>query len=495
MTATFFSRVFRGYREIGSRAGFLGLLVVLSAALGALIALPLWLFATSAPRVYSLAVLAAAAAAALTAAVRRVLRSGISWPRAAAKALAILLGIAKAALLLAGLYAAAAFAAQRRYAAAAAGIVVFLAAAAWIGWGMHAGTQNRARSASRRAGGNTSQAAWNVPIIRSVKTRIPPVPVAALLLSLACAVPAAADYPELRTLTRDDPLFVQLQAELDAWYRLSQDHYTPVAERPAPPPLAIFSYRRRTSEDLFSLNARLNMPYDSLVTLNAAASRAQFDALDRVLIPTRPGLFVTDPPASALEDMMLASRVARGLTHERIVVQRGGAKAGLWFFPGESFNAVERAYFLQILYDFPIVNRGNITSRYGSRADPFTGDPAFHNGIDIGAAEGTPVHAARDGTASEVGRNDILGNYVIITHPGDWQTVYGHLSSVAVASGAKVARDAVIGTVGSTGQGDGTAPALRGQAQGRRGRPLSAAGHKKGLIFRAPMTTIGVLVL
>jgi hypothetical protein len=143
VTTTFFSRVFRGYREIGSRAGFLGLLVVLSAALGALIALPLWLFATSAPRVYSLAVLAAAAAAALTAAVRRVLRSGISWPRAAEKALAILLGIAKAALLLAGLYAAAAFAAQRRYAPAAAGIIVFLAAAAWIGWGMHAGTPRK----------------------------------------------------------------------------------------------------------------------------------------------------------------------------------------------------------------------------------------------------------------------------------------------------------------------------------------------------------------
>jgi ABC-type transport system involved in cytochrome c biogenesis permease subunit len=153
VNGTFLSRVLHGYREIGSRAGFLGLLVLLSAALGALIALPLWLFATSSPRGYTTAILAAAAAAALTAAVRRVLRSGISWARAAEKALAILLGIAKTALLLAGLYAAAAFAAQRRYAATAAGIVVFLAAAAWIGWGMHSSTQNR-REAPRgvRAG-------------------------------------------------------------------------------------------------------------------------------------------------------------------------------------------------------------------------------------------------------------------------------------------------------------------------------------------------------
>ena len=157
----------------------------------------------------------------------------------------------------------------------------------------------------------------------------------------------------MKTLTRDDPLYVQLQAELDAWYRSRStasplgratappwagDRTAPSAERPIPSPLALFAYRRRNGEDLFSLNARLNLPYDTLVTLNAAASRAEFDSLTHVLVPTRPGLFVSDPPTTALEDMMLSSRVARGLTHERIVVQRGGRKAGLWFFPGELFN-------------------------------------------------------------------------------------------------------------------------------------------------------------
>jgi murein DD-endopeptidase MepM/ murein hydrolase activator NlpD len=311
-----------------------------------------------------------------------------------------------------------------------------------------------------------------------VKHRIPRAPLAALLLSIACASAAAADYPEMKTLTRDDPLYVQLQAELDTWYRLSFDRSSPGAgyrtapragnrtapgagdrtgsstERPVSSPLALFCYRRRSGEDLFSLNARLNLPYDTLVTLNATGSRAEFDAIKDVLIPTRPGLFVSDPPRTALEDMMLSGRVAQGLTHERIVVQRGGRKEGLWFFPGESFNAVERAYFLQILYDFPIV-RGKITSWYGSRADPFTGDASFHNGIDIGAPEGTAVHAARDGSVAEVGTSPILGTYLVITHPGGWQTVYGHLSSVAVSAGAKVALGAMVGAVGSTGKATG----------------------------------------
>jgi murein DD-endopeptidase MepM/ murein hydrolase activator NlpD len=293
-------------------------------------------------------------------------------------------------------------------------------------------------------------------------------PLAALLLGIACASSPAAEYPEMKRLTRDDPLYVQLQAELDTWYRLALDRFTPSAERPVPSPLAFFCYRRRNGEDLFSLNARLNIPYDTLVTLNAAASRAEFDALTSVLVPTQPGLFVSDPPATALEDMMLSIRVAQGLTHERIVVQRGARKAALWFFPGESFNTVERAYFLQILYEFPIV-RGKITSRYGNRMDPFTGHPAFHNGIDIGAPEGTEVHAARDGTVAEVGTNPVLGRYVVITHTAGWQTVYGHLSSVAVASGDKVALGALVGGVGSTGRATG--PHLHFEVR-RKGSPV-----------------------
>lgn len=132
---SFLSRIARGYREIVSRAGFLALLVVLSAALGAAISLPLWLFATARPAVYTAAVLAAAAAGLVAAVVRRVTRSGIGWPRVGASALAAALGILKVAILLAGLYVAAASAARGRLLPAAAGALAFLGAVAWIGWG------------------------------------------------------------------------------------------------------------------------------------------------------------------------------------------------------------------------------------------------------------------------------------------------------------------------------------------------------------------------
>jgi hypothetical protein len=149
VTATFLSRVLRGYRRIGSRVGLLALLVVLCAALGAGIAFPLWLAATTVPRAYSIAVLAAAIAAAAAAAVRRILRTGLSWPRAAATALSVLLGLAKGILLLAGLYAAAAFTARRMFVPAAGGALVFLAAAAWIGWGVSARTARKPPTTDR----------------------------------------------------------------------------------------------------------------------------------------------------------------------------------------------------------------------------------------------------------------------------------------------------------------------------------------------------------
>ena len=137
---SFFLRIARGYREIGSRVGFLALLVALSAALGAAVSLPLWLFATTRPAAYTVAVLAAAAAALAAAVVRRVARSGIGWSRVGTTTLSTALGVVKIAILLAGLYAAAAFAARGRFLPAAGGAAAFLAAAAWIGWGIRAGT-------------------------------------------------------------------------------------------------------------------------------------------------------------------------------------------------------------------------------------------------------------------------------------------------------------------------------------------------------------------
>ncbi len=278
--------------------------------------------------------------------------------------------------------------------------------------------------------------------------------IVAFLLTLPAATVLAGDYPEIRALTRDDLLFVQHQAELEDYYRLSQ-----AVGKPELPMVSLFSYQKRKGEDIFSLNARLGLPYDTLATLNAAADAGSFNGLARILIPTQPGIFVHIPPRTAFEGMLLSSRLAEGRKPRSLLIARAGRKETVSFFPGEMFNSVERAYFLGILFQFPIAftpARGSISSRYGMRADPFSGRPEFHNGLDIGAAEGTAVRAAREGTVSETGSSEILGTYLVLSHPGGWETVYGHLSSIRAIIGREVGAGQEIGSVGRTGRATGS---------------------------------------
>ncbi len=86
----------------------------------------------------------------------------------------------------------------------------------------------------------------------------------------------AADYPQIRVLSSDDPLFVQHQSELEDYYRAAR-----AREPGALPPLSIFEYRTRAGEDLFSVNARLGLPYDTLATLNGVTSKEAFDSPGR----------------------------------------------------------------------------------------------------------------------------------------------------------------------------------------------------------------------
>ena len=82
-----------------------------------------------------------------------------------------------------------------------------------------------------------------------------------------------------------------------------------------------------------------------------------------------------------------------------------------------------------------------------------------HNGVDIGASIGTPVFASAEGeviSAKSSGYNGGYGSMIIISHGGNIQTVYGHLSAVKVSVGQHVSQGQVIGAVGNTGKSTGT---------------------------------------
>ncbi len=99
--------------------------------------------------------------------------------------------------------------------------------------------------------------------------------------------------------------------------------------------------------------------------------------------------------------------------------------------------------------------KGWVTSNYGSRVSPFTGEPQHHTGIDIANRIGTPVAASADGIVVQAGKNSSLGKFVSISHGYGIKTTYGHLSEVMVKPGQKVKRGAQIGQMGNTGRSTG----------------------------------------
>lgn len=96
-----------------------------------------------------------------------------------------------------------------------------------------------------------------------------------------------------------------------------------------------------------------------------------------------------------------------------------------------------------------------IGSPYGLRHHPILGITRLHAGGDIGAAAGTPIHAAADGMVVFAGERGGYGNTVIIDHGHSLGTLYGHQSSIDVETGDLVLRGQVIGYVGSTGLSTG----------------------------------------
>ncbi len=102
---------------------------------------------------------------------------------------------------------------------------------------------------------------------------------------------------------------------------------------------------------------------------------------------------------------------------------------------------------------WPII--GPLRSSFGSRSDPFSGEGAFHTGIDLQAPKGTPVHVTADGVVLRAAWSGLYGKLVVIDHGNGIDTYYAHLSQFMVVPGEEVRRGEVIALSGSTGHATG----------------------------------------
>ncbi|HIV97145.1 MAG TPA: M23 family metallopeptidase [Candidatus Agathobaculum stercoravium] len=105
-------------------------------------------------------------------------------------------------------------------------------------------------------------------------------------------------------------------------------------------------------------------------------------------------------------------------------------------------------------FEHVLPTEGTLTSAFGSRLSPTTGQPGFHYGLDIAADEGVVIGAFADGTVREVGESD-YGNYLIVDHADGFSTLYAHCSSISAAVGDEVKCGEEIARVGQTGNATG----------------------------------------
>lgn len=119
----------------------------------------------------------------------------------------------------------------------------------------------------------------------------------------------------------------------------------------------------------------------------------------------------------------------------------------------KDYLRIQKDIYLATPKGFPV--EGNVSSPFGKRENPFSGDKSFHSGVDLSASPGTPIRATADGIVIHSGRTQFSGYLVVLEHGHGFKTIYAHNKKNLVKMGQTVKRGEVIAYVGSTGKSTG----------------------------------------
>ncbi len=202
---------------------------------------------------------------------------------------------------------------------------------------------------------------------------------------------------------------------------------------------------------------RIHIPHQVLYGVLALALVGLITLLGITASYARMALKVSNYNALRTEVEALRDRYQRLQTEANEQQQQ---MATLQLFASEVSNAFTKFYrrSLRSLADsrpslWPV--EGRLMSHFGMRSDPFSGEGAFHAGVDISAELGTPVRATADGVVTRVGWESGYGKLVVVEHGNGFETYYAHLSRFDVMEGMEVRRGSIVGRSGSSGRSTG----------------------------------------
>lgn len=212
--------------------------------------------------------------------------------------------------------------------------------------------------------------------------------------------------------------------------------------------------------NLLQLAARCNISYDTIATINRIENSQENISGKTLILPTVNGLFIKKPvkgsSSTSIEVILQEEYRDSLLTKENLCYKIDGKD--FYFLLNQRFSPTERFYFLDSSLQLPLDKDSFwISSDFGKRKNPFSGEWKDHKGTDFAAAEGSPVYAVKDGQALHCIQNDpVFGNYIILSHDkGKMTSVYAHLSKMAIKKYDSVKKGDIIGFVGKTGMATG----------------------------------------
>jgi murein DD-endopeptidase MepM/ murein hydrolase activator NlpD len=217
----------------------------------------------------------------------------------------------------------------------------------------------------------------------------------------------------------------------------------------------IVQHRVQPGESIWRLAKKYGVSVSTIVNANKIKEKSVIQPGDRLRIPDRSGVFHKTAKKESLSEIARRYKVS-----PEAVKRANGIAANMLppgteiFLPGAK-PLPEIYYVKQKVFTWPIRAKNRLTSGFGWRVHPITGNRSFHTGIDIGAAYGTPIHAAADGVVIFSGNGGSYGNMIILRHKNGLFTVYGHASKLIAKKGQFVRRGQKIALVGSTGASTG----------------------------------------
>ena len=279
-----------------------------------------------------------------------------------------------------------------------------------------------------------------------------------------------ASLPPLYGQTRDNPVLINTASSVEIkslkphstnnlfrqYEEIVQKNYkNQMAGNPLEP--LFFKYKNSENFTLQELCARCNINYDTITTLNSISSKDDRISGLSLLLPAFQGLFIPlDRGQNPIEVLLQENYKNQNLTKDTLYYKIDGRD--FVFLPGKRFSPTERAFYLDSSLMLPLTPENfYVSSEFGKRKNPLSGQIKNHNGIDLAAAEGTPVYAVKDGDVAYAIKDDVtFGNYIILSHDlGKQTSVYAHLSKICVDQYQFVKKGTVIGFVGHSGAATG----------------------------------------